>query len=83
MDQSYVAEMQHNAACAALAVEEERRRPSVLMRPRVFPDGTAWCALYGENLQDGVCGFGDTPDAAARDFDKNWTSQKPGATHDR
>jgi hypothetical protein len=52
------------------------RAPHVLMRPAIFPDGNAWCALYGEDLQEGVAGFGDTPEAAAADFDKNWNTQK-------
>jgi hypothetical protein len=45
------------------------------MRPRVFPDGNMWCALYGDNLQDGVAGFGETPAKACADFDKNWAHQ--------
>jgi len=49
--------------------------PFFALKPRVFPDGNQWCALYGENLQEGVCGFGDTPAAAAQDFDNNWNSQ--------
>lgn len=48
----------------------------VLMRPRVFPDGDQWCALYGEDLQMGVAGFGDTPAAACADFDRNWGNQR-------
>jgi hypothetical protein len=47
------------------------------LKPRLFIDGDMWCALYGENLQDGVAGFGETPDLAAKDFDKNWMNQKP------
>lgn len=43
--------------------------PSVLYKPRVFPDGNVWCCLYGENLQDGVCAFGDTPQKAVENFD--------------
>lgn len=50
--------------------------PSVVRRPRVFIDGDQWCALYGENIQDGVAGFGGTPNEAMRDFDKNWMWQK-------
>ncbi len=49
--------------------------PHAIMRPRVFPDGNQWCALYGENLQDGVAGFGKTPEHACSDFDNNWRSQ--------
>ena len=47
--------------------------PSVLFRPSLSIDGNQWCALYGENLQDGIAGFGDTPAKAMADFDKNWS----------
>lgn len=65
-------EAQIRACQAAEAVEHERGRPFMLLRPRMFPDGNQWCALYGENLQDGVAGFGDTPAAAAIQFDIEW-----------
>jgi len=29
-------------------------------------DGDKWCALVGENLQEGVAGFADTPTNAIR-----------------
>lgn len=54
--------------CAASAYEA----PSAVFRPAVYIDGDKWCALYGENLQDGVAGFGDSPSEAMWDFDKNW-----------
>lgn len=72
----WVAETQQRAATAAMQVEESRMRPFMLLRPRIFPDGNQWCALYGENLQEGVCGFGCTPEIASQDFDKSWYSQK-------
>lgn len=56
-------------------IESGLLRPSVLMRPRVFPDGAAWCALYGENIQDGVAGFGDSPAAACGSFDAAWNAR--------
>lgn len=49
--------------------------PHVIFKPKVYPDGNQWCALYGEDLMMGVCGFGDTPELACADFDKNWKSQ--------
>ena len=55
----------------------EMQRPSVLFRPVLKVDGNQWCALYGGNLQDGCAGFGDTPDLAMQDFDKQWKSRKP------
>jgi hypothetical protein len=58
-------------------------KPHVFMRPFISIDGNQWCALYGKNLQDGVCGFGDTPAEAMSDFDKNWLRQKPRALEDQ
>lgn len=36
-----------------------------------FKDGNQWCFLYGDNIQEGICGFGDTIFLAAWDFYKN------------
>jgi len=52
----------------------EMRRPFYMLRPTVFLDGNMWCALYGDNIQDGVAGFGVSPEKAALDFDRNWCS---------
>lgn len=71
-DSSFVAQIAHQAACIACEAENERLRPSVIWRPRLSIDGKQWCALYGENLMEGVAGFGDSPDKAMRDFDVNW-----------
>lgn len=32
-------------------------------------DGNQWCFLWGENLQEGVAGFGDTPHKAMLAFE--------------
>lgn len=53
----------------------EMQRPSVLYRPSLFVDGGHWCALYGENLQDGVAAFGASPAEAMIEFDKAWASK--------
>ena len=50
-------------------------RPSVMLGLVPIPDGDAWSVLYGENLQEGVCGFGDTPVEAMLDFDRAWYAQ--------
>lgn len=50
-------------------------RPSSIRKPKVFNDGDKWCALEGDNIQDGVCGFGNTPDAACRQFDIQWLNE--------
>lgn len=46
--------------------------PSVIYRPKIYMDGDQWCARLGENIQEGVCGFGDTPEKAVSDFNKKW-----------
>lgn len=55
-------------------VAYEMARPFILLRPKVFIDEGQWCALYGENLQDGVAGFGKSAADASYDFDKNWAA---------
>lgn len=50
----------------------EQLRPCVLLRPSLSIDGNKWCAMYGDNLQDGVCGFGKSPSDAMHDFDRNY-----------
>ena len=47
-------------------------RPSIMMRPKLSIDGNMWCALYGEDLQNGVAGFGESPAKAFYDFDTNF-----------
>lgn len=71
-DQYDVWNEQYSAAC-------ELRRPCIQFGPlQISIDGNKWCVLYGENLQDGVAGFGDSPGLAMWDFDKNWvTKLKP------
>lgn len=46
-------------------------RPSVLyqMRIRISKDGNQWCMLLGDNLQEGIAGFGDTVAQARDAFD--------------
>lgn len=58
------------------AAAMEMQRPFVLLKPRMYPDGNQWCALYGDNLQEGVAGFGDTPAQAAVDFDIQWLNAR-------
>lgn len=56
-------------------IHEAIDRPSVLFRPKIYPDGNMWCALYGEDIQCGVAGFGDSPAIAMADFDNNWVKR--------
>lgn len=53
----------------------EHGKPSAVYRPKLYPDGDMWCALYGENLQEGIAGFGETPEKAMGDFDRRWRTE--------
>jgi hypothetical protein len=58
-----------------LALEEvlsAYTKPSVLFKPKISRDGNMCCALYGENLQEGIAGFGISAAKAMQDFDNNW-----------
>lgn len=46
--------------------------PSAIYKPKLYVDGNQWCALYGDDLQSGVAGFGDSPWAAMNNFDAEW-----------
>lgn len=74
------ANMSHYVEHAMSAIHiaaAEYERPSVLFRPKLSIDGDQWCALYGENLQDGVAGFGDSPAKAMYDFDRQFQKELP------
>ncbi|TLX52782.1 hypothetical protein DN824_21990 [Stutzerimonas nosocomialis] len=60
-------QFQHVAACLT--------DYSVMYRPALSIDGNKWCALYGENLQDGVAGFGDSPAEAMQDFNREFSKR--------
>lgn len=66
-------------AQAAWDITYAYTRPSAVYRPTLSIDGNQYCALYGADLQSGVAGFGDTPDAAMADFDKNWRTPLPNS----
>ena len=75
----------HEAFCAGQAWQQAaaaHERPCVLWKPRLFIDGNQWCALFGENIQEGVVGFGDSPEEAMWAFDAVWRKKLeplPGA----
>lgn len=64
-------------ACVSLvdhirATAIEMVRPFYQLKPKLSRDGNQWRFLYGENLQEGIAGFGETPELAARDFDRDF-----------
>jgi len=53
-------------------IRGEWTRPSVLYPVKVYVDGSAWCCLLGENIVEGVVGFGASPNEACLEFDIAW-----------
>lgn len=68
-EQAYWNQMYANAC--------DQSMPTVIHRPRVFRDGDQWCALYGDNIQVGVAGFGPSPEKACMNFDRAWCTELP------
>jgi len=74
------AQRQHNEVLLhneKMCNEYERQAISRVMTLGLFPfkDGDKWCFLWGEDLQSGVSGFGDTVMLACFDFYKNLKEQ--------
>ena len=61
-------EIQHQMKVELLETEQQYKRFSMI-KPRVFKDGDMWCVLYGENLIDGIVGFGETIHKAIMDWE--------------
>ena len=43
-----------------------------MLKPELIKDGNQWCVLYGENLQVGIAGFGNSPHLAIMAFNTQW-----------
>ena len=70
--ETLIQQSKHNAA-----IEAGEMNLVALLRPRVFIDGNRWCVLYGDNVMDGVAGFGESPIHAVYDFNKARRSKLP------
>lgn len=62
---------QHEAIMNRL-VELQEYNLFSLLKPKIFIDGNHWCVLYGDDLQAGLAGFGETPYLAILDFNKSF-----------
>ena len=71
----YHQDLEHESRMSFLVQQEEYGLFS-LLKPRICVDGNQWCCLYGENIQDGIAGFGDTPYLAILDWNKEFHKSK-------
>ncbi len=54
------------------AIEAGEHNLIGILKHSIKKDGDQWCVLYGDNLQDGVAGFGKSPYLAVLNFNENW-----------
>lgn len=65
----------HAAQCLAQHIAGYHATWFSVMKPKLFKDGNAWCALWGDDLQVGISGFGKTPAEALLAFDAAMCSE--------
>ena len=58
-----------------ILVEQSQYQLFQMLKPELKQDGNQWCVLYGDNLQVGITGFGDTPYEAIRNWNQAWHSK--------
>lgn len=70
------AHIHENIMMEKVGIERQRAWAVVLgLVPK--KDGNQWCIVWGNNIQEGVCGFGETPEAAIWDFEKAMDASGP------
>jgi hypothetical protein len=52
-----------------------------MLKPILVKDGDQWCCLYGDNLQTGIVGYGDTPHKAVQAWNQQWYKQRWYSTY--
>lgn len=63
--------IQHQESLNLITMKQEYMLFSML-NPKLYKDGDQWCVLYGENIQEGIAGFGSTPLKAILDWNQQW-----------
>ena len=66
-------EIQFQMKLELLETEQQFKIVSMI-NPKFGLDGNQFYFLYGDNLQEGVAGFGETPMKALLDFNTNWNT---------
>jgi hypothetical protein len=56
----------------SLVIEKEEYNLFSMLKPKLYKDGDQWCCLYGEDIAEGITGFGETPYKAIIDWNHNW-----------
>ena len=73
--------LEHESKMYTLGIAERLAFVSAL-HPTITKDGTKWCVLYGNDLQEGIAGFGDTVMQAVDDFNSAMNKKATQGDHD-
>ena len=63
--------LQHQEKMSTI-IQEEEYALFAMLKPKIGIEGNQYFVLHGENLQSGICGFGDTLYLAILDFNKSF-----------
>ncbi len=74
-------ELEHYEAMCNLNIEAEYKLFSML-KPKLYKNGNKWCVLYGEDIQSGIAGFGETPNEAICDWNSAWVNKEGKSNKD-
>lgn len=66
--------LEHQSAMNRL-IELEEYNLFSLLKPKVTIDGNMYCVLYGEDLYDGIAGFGETIYKAILNFNQQFNKE--------
>lgn len=58
-----------NAVRMDTLICEQQYQRFAMLKPDIRKDGNQWSVLYGDNIQEGIVGYGDTPHEAIMDWD--------------
>ena len=64
----------NNTAITNNQIAAENQAINLIVKLKLIPckDGNQWCFLYGDDIQCGVAGVGNSVNDAAIDFSKSW-----------
>lgn len=55
-----------------IAVETEEYNLFSILKPKLFIKENQWCCLYGNDIETGIAGFGESPYASILNWSKQW-----------
>ncbi len=77
MANSYVEQVENGRI-----IEAAEMNLVIIFQAKLSIEGDQYCWLHGDNLQDGIAGFGKSPYLAALDFNKSLHKELPSKTGD-